>query len=182
MGGKAVRIGNLDIEQAVEPVAPLVAQESPSARRAETAAADSNRATRIVLDLRWNNGGDNTLLRPLITGIIARPQFDRRDAFYVLIGRHTFFAAQNLVTLLENLTNVSLVGELSGAPPNHYGDAARYRLPNSGHHGPRVHLAEAGCLPRDRRTAVAPHIAAPTTLRDYQSGRDPAVEAALGRR
>ncbi len=145
------------------------------------ATAEAIRATRIVLDVRWNNGGDNTLLKPLITSVIERPRFNRKDAFFVLLGRHTFSAAQNLVTRLENWTNVSLVGEPSGAPPNHYGDAVRYRLPNSGITVLMSSVLWQDALPQDRRRAVQPHVPAPMTFADYRGGRDPALEAALRR-
>ena len=70
----------------------------------------------LVLDLRYNNGGDNTLNRAIVRRIIQSPSIDRHGRLYVLIGRKTFSAAVNLVSDLEQMTNAIFVGEPTAAP------------------------------------------------------------------
>ncbi len=69
------------------------------ARRA-LAAAERSRATRMVIDIRRNNGGDNTLLRPLVVGLI-RSRFNKPGHLYAVIGRLTFSAAMNFATQID---------------------------------------------------------------------------------
>ncbi|MDX1642987.1 MAG: hypothetical protein R3244_01375, partial [Thermoanaerobaculia bacterium] len=58
---------------------------------------------RYVLDLRHNAGGDGTWVTPFLTGLVGT-EFDRYGRLMVLIGGHTFSAAQTLVNRLEKMT------------------------------------------------------------------------------
>ncbi len=134
---------------------------------------------RLVLDLRMNGGGDNTLNAAVVRAIGRMPAIDRRGHFFSIIGRHTFSAAQNLVNALEKYTDVIFVGEPTGSPPNMYGDATPVRLPNS---GVSVYVSTVWWQDldqRDRRWWTAPEIAAELTAEDFRENRDPALEAAL---
>jgi hypothetical protein len=53
------------------------------------AAAHDRGVERVVLDLRLNGGGDNTLLDPIVTALAADPVVNRRDRFFVILGRQT---------------------------------------------------------------------------------------------
>ena len=134
--------------------------------------------TRVVIDVRANTGGDNTLLRPLLLALI-RSKLNHRGGMYCLIGPTTFSAAQNFVNRLESYTETIFVGEPTGANVNSYGDPTSIELPHS-------HLkAEASTLwwqdmpPTDTRTAMFPEIAVTSTFADYSAGRDPALRLAL---
>jgi hypothetical protein len=144
------------------------------------AAADSLKATRLVLDIRRNNGGDNTILWPLERAII-RSLFDRAGGFYVITGRLTFSAAVNLATDLERRTSAIFVGEPTAAPPNHYGETKRVVLPKTG-----IVMLESteywqGSDPRDHRREIAPTLAVVISSRDYFAGTDPVLAAILAR-
>jgi hypothetical protein len=81
--------------------------DSPAESMAEfcvriRAAVQSNQVERLVLDLRWNGGGNNFLLRPLLVSLIQMKNIDVRGNLIILIGPHTFSAAQNLTNRLEN--------------------------------------------------------------------------------
>jgi tetratricopeptide (TPR) repeat protein len=137
------------------------------------------RVDRLVLDLRMNGGGDNTLNAPVIRAIGRMPAIDRRGHFLAIIGRQTFSAAQNLVNALEKYTDVIFVGEPTGSPPNMYGDATPVRLPNS---GVSVYVSTVWWQDldaRDHRRWTAPEIAAELTAEDFRENRDPALDAAL---
>jgi hypothetical protein len=132
---------------------------------------------RIVLDLRHNPGGDNTLY----AGLLAL--LDEADAdglpLYVIMGRATFSAAGNLLTDLEQETDAILVGEDSGNSPNQYGNSIPTALPHSGlvfRVAPQYIIAGA---PNDPRITIHPDLPAPLSSADYFGDRDPAMAAIL---
>jgi hypothetical protein len=139
-------------------------------------------ADRMVIDLRLNGGGDNTLNAEVIKTIMRTRPINRRGHLFVLIGRNTFSAAQNFVNSLERYTDAIFVGEPTGANPNQYGDAVPVRLRHSGVVLYVSTLWWQDLDPRDRRPWTAPEIAAEMTSADFRAGRDPALEAALQRR
>jgi tetratricopeptide (TPR) repeat protein len=142
--------------------------------------SDKNPVEKFVIDVRQNGGGNNYLNRPIFYGLIKRDQtIARRGTFFVIIGRRTFSAAQNLVNMLDQHTQVTFVGEPTGGSPNHFGDPTLLQLPNS-----KVALFLSSVWwqdldPRDSREWIAPHIAADLTSSDERLGRDPALEAVL---
>ena len=130
-----------------------------------------------MIDLRYNNGGNSflnrTLLRRLVHFELAHPD----NRLYVLMGRNTFSAAQNLVTDIDRMTNATLVGEPSGSRPNHVGEDSQLLLPYSS-----LGLSVASRLfqasdPTDDRIWIAPHVVVELSSDDYFSGRDPVIEA-----
>jgi hypothetical protein len=131
----------------------------------------------IVLDVRFNSGGNNYLNAPVVEWVKSSMQGSKGN-FYVIIGRGTFSAAQTLVTRLEATTDVILVGEPTGGSPNHFGDSVKLQLPHSG-----LTLAVSSLYhndaPGDNRTTIEPQLLAPLSSKDYFSGRDPALEAIL---
>ena len=143
------------------------------------ATAHERAVERVVLDLRLNGGGDNTLLDPIVTALAADATVNRADRLFVIIGRQTQSAAENFVDRLERRTRARFVGEPTGESPNMYGDAVPFRLPGT---GLTLHLSSLywqDSLPYDPRDWTPPEITAELTVADYASGRDPAVEAIL---
>ena len=130
---------------------------------------------RFILDLRMNGGGSSELNKPIIHGLIRADKVNQAGKLFVIIGRRTFSAAQNLVNELEEHTNALFVGEPTGGRPNHYGDAVRIILPNSGiaFFASTLWHQEAGA--RDNRAWTAPHLAAELTSEEYRSNIDPAM-------
>jgi tetratricopeptide (TPR) repeat protein len=141
--------------------------------------AESNEVDKFVLDLRHNGGGDNFLNRPIIHGLIKSNKLNQKGKLFAVIGRATFSAAQNLVNELEKHTNVIFVGEPTGGRPNHYGDAARIVLPNSGITFYASTLWWQDMDPRDDRPWIGPHVAVELTSEDYRTNNDPALNAIL---
>ncbi|HEV7163810.1 MAG TPA: hypothetical protein VGO35_00280 [Gammaproteobacteria bacterium] len=138
----------------------------------------SHDVKRLIVDLRGNPGGDNTLLRPLLVTLI-RANTNYRGGLWVLISHKTHSAAQNFVNRLESYTDAIFVGEPTSENVNFYGDPTGIELPNS--HIP-VYLSALWWQdkdPRDHRTATAPEIAVPQSFEQLVAGKDPALEIAL---
>jgi hypothetical protein len=115
---------------------------------------------RLIIDLRFNSGGDNTLNRSLLHALIRSPALREPGSLFVITGRGTFSAAMMFAIDLEKHTNAIFVGEPTGASPNHYGDSRKVRLPNSGItiRVSTLYWQYAG--PNDKRLALKPHISA----------------------
>jgi tetratricopeptide (TPR) repeat protein len=139
---------------------------------------EANDTEKLVLDLRLNRGGNGSLLRPLVVGLI-KSKVNRPGRLFVLMGRSTWSAAQFLLNRLEGYTDVLFVGEPSGSKGNHYGDSRRITLPNSGL-TVRVSIYYwQEWEPWDVRPWTAPHLTAELSSEDYRAGNDPALKAAL---
>ena len=142
-------------------------------------AVDSLKPRALIVDLRHDHGGNNTILDPLIRGIVERPWLDREGGLFTLIDRGTFSAAMNAAVFLDQSTSTRFVGEPTGGRVNHYGDARGFETPN-------FHLLLnvstvpwLARFPQDPREWIAPEIAVPWTFADWRDGRDPAYEAAV---
>lgn len=140
---------------------------------------DGNPVERLVIDLRWNNGGNTTLLPPLINAVARSDKVNRTGRLFVLIGPRTFSAAQNATTMLERFTNPIFVGEPTGSSPSFIGEEEPFALPYS---GVMVNLSTERWLSgwsQEHRVWIAPAIYAPVRFSDLRDGRDPAMDAIL---
>ncbi|MCW6009493.1 hypothetical protein K1W54_33860 [Micromonospora sp. CPCC 205371] len=143
------------------------------------AAIDEHDASALVIDLRWNGGGNTFLVEPLVHHIIRRDRINRHGGLFVITGRNTFSAAQNTTTFLDRHTQAVFVGEPTGSSPNFVGETVPFRLPYSGIEVNVSDLYWQTSWPNDRRAAIAPDIYAPPTFAAYRAGRDPAMDAIL---
>ena len=134
---------------------------------------------KLVLDLRWNGGGNNYLNRGLVLALIDSDSINRYGRLFTIIGRNTFSAALNLTTALELWTETIFVGEPTGNSPSLYGDSRKFVLPHS---GLTVRLSSVywrDWSSNERRPWVAADLKADLSWADYQAGKDPALEAIL---
>ncbi len=138
---------------------------------------ESEPVEKLVLDLRNNTGGNNGLNTPIVTGLI-RSRLNERGKLFVITGRRTFSAAQNLVNEIEKYTNAIFVGEPTGSSPNMYGDAVTVSLPSS-NLAFRVSSLWHQIDPRDRRIYTTPEIYAEATASDFENNIDPAFNAII---
>lgn len=141
---------------------------------------DEKEGSRLVLDVRTNGGGNESVLTPFVEAIKARPALSSEGRLFVIIGRGTYSSAlQNAITLSLD-TNATLVGEPTGGKPNHYGEVRQFRLPNVGlliQYSTRYWLN----YPAGDPLTLEPDVPAPITVADLLTGRDPALEIALQR-
>jgi len=141
--------------------------------------ADTHEVDRIVLDMRNNGGGNNYLSPPIVKGIMRSAKLNQRGKVYVIIGRHTFSAAQNTTNWLKKWTDATFVGEPTGSSPNQFGDAVPVKLPNSGISPYASTVWWQDIDERSQDKWVAPDIAIEMSGEDYRRGYDPILEAAI---
>ena len=138
---------------------------------------EQNEVEKLILDVRLNGGGNNYKNKPIVTGIIRTEKINQSGKFFVILGRRTFSACQNLVNELDNYTNVVFVGEPTGENINFYGDTRKVELPNS-KISARLSFAWWQDKPQwENGDGLAPHIATELSFEDYVNNNDPAIEA-----
>ena len=132
---------------------------------------DAHDVNKLIVDLRWNNGGNTFLNEAVLHALMRSPELAQPGRTVVIIGRRTFSAAMNLKPIF--------VGEPTGGKPTSPGDEVWSTLPYSGiSFNVSDVLWQAG-WPYDVRPWIAPHVHVPPRFADYKSGRDAALEAAL---
>jgi tetratricopeptide (TPR) repeat protein len=140
---------------------------------------DKNEVEKLVLDVRLNGGGNNYKIKPIVTGILENKKINQPGKLFVIIGRKTFSACQNLVNELSNYTNALFVGEPTAENINFYGDNRRVELPKT---GIPVFLSFAWWQDKpqwENASWLAPHLAVEMSFDEYRTNKDPALEACL---
>jgi hypothetical protein len=140
---------------------------------------NENDVERLVIDMRWNGGGNNFLNRPIVQGLIRNDKINQRDKLFVIVGRQTFSAAMNGAAEIERQTNAIFVGEPTGSSPNFVGESVGFSLPYSKMQGTISDLYWQSSVAMDHRTWIAPLLYAPPSFELYRANRDPAMEAIL---
>lgn len=138
----------------------------------------TSNAQKLILDMRDNGGGDNTVgFAEIIKPLEARADLNRKGRLYILVGAETFSAAMNNAAQFQDETNAILVGETIGERPNSYQEPRQFRLPNS-------HLVvRASTLyytfRKKGENAVRPDKEIIPTWDDVKAGRDPVLDWTL---
>lgn len=145
------------------------------------ATVDAYPTRRLVLDLRYNSGGDGSKVQQFVHDIIRRPVLDQAGSVVVLIGGKTFSAAVLWLSELREHTSVITVGEPAGAPRNHSGDAGTFTLPASGLSLQVSTLRHYGTRSDDTSRVEVPDFPVAMTAADYFRGDDPALALARSR-
>lgn len=140
---------------------------------------DANEVVKLIYDCRLNGGGNNYNNKPLIKGLMARPEINKQGSFFYIIGRNTFSACQNLTNEIENYTEAIIVGEPTSENKNFYGDAKRVTLPNSKINA-YISYAWWQDMPQwENQDWTVPHIAVDMSFEQYITNQDPVLQAAL---
>jgi len=135
-------------------------------------------ARALILDMRDNGGGDNTVgYREIVKPLLACTDLNRKGHLYVLVGAETFSAAMNNAAQLQDETNAILVGETIGERPNSYQEPRQFQLPNS-------HLIVRAStryytFRKTGENAVRPDKEIIPTWDDVKAGRDPVLDWTL---
>ncbi|WP_298238238.1 tetratricopeptide repeat protein [uncultured Algibacter sp.] len=136
---------------------------------------NNNDVERLIIDLRLNAGGNNFNNKDVILGLIKNEKINKKGKLFVVLGRRTFSAAQNLVNEIENYTQATFVGEPTSENVNFLGDARTVILPHS-----KLPLRLSWAWwqdthPRDKRKWTRPHIPVELSFQDYVNNNDPVL-------
>lgn len=140
---------------------------------------DTNDVQKLIYDVRLNGGGNNYNNKPLIQGLLARPNINKKGKFFYIIGRNTFSACQNLTNEIENYTEAIMIGEPTAENKNFYGDNTKVTLPNS---KITTYLSFAWWqdMPQwENKEATMPHFFKEMTFDQYQNNQDPIFDLAM---
>ena len=132
----------------------------------------------LVIDLRHNGGGNSYLNRYLLETLFKLDNINQTGHLFIIIGRQTFSAAQNLTTDLQYRTNAIFIGEPTASKPNFIGETNNIKLPYSGMTvslSDRWHQGGASNS-RDYRNWIAPDIYIQMTHLDYKNNADPVLD------
>jgi len=137
---------------------------------------ENNNARFLVIDLRNNFGGTNSILLPLIHEIIKHDEINQKEHLFVITGHKTFSAAMHCATWIEFHCNPTFVGQPTGAPPNHFADPDFSFLPNS-----RILLMVSkyhwqNTWAWDERDTIEPDITVNIEAVDYFNSQDPIMD------
>lgn len=140
---------------------------------------DKNDVDKLVIDVRLNGGGNNYKNKPVVTGIIESKKINQPGKLFVITGRRTFSACQNLVNEFSNYTNAIFVGEPTAENINFYGDTRRFDLPKT---GIPVFLSFAWWQDKpqwENADWLAPQLAVDMSFDEYKTNKDPVLDACL---
>jgi len=127
---------------------------------------------RLIVDLRRNGGGDSTVIRPLLDGLLRLGAGDRT---FALTDAGTYSSATMNAHDLRRL-GATLIGEPTGDALAGWGEVRSFVLPNSRQ---RIQVSTFRFRGDDR--PVRPDVAVVPTIDDWLAGRDPVLDAAARR-
>jgi hypothetical protein len=146
-------------------------------------------AKKIVVDLRFNTGGNLDVASPFMRQL-AEYAKQRETKVYVITGRATFSAGLFHAMQLRQLANAVLVGEPVGDDLDYWAEGGNVVLPNSKltlHYADRFHSYSSIERPEFKEylftvsdlsvTHSAPDILLKMSAKEYLAGRDPSLEA-----
>ncbi|GEM_PF-6875830 len=133
---------------------------------------------RIVVDLRFNIGGDARVIVPLRAGLEQRVAQEKLGSIVMLIGGGTMGTAMLNATEFQSFLHAKLVGEATGSNASSYGDMKTLTLPFS-----RLIVQYTTKYLGERAlgdvNVLKPDVEVHRTFDDILAGRDRALEAAI---
>lgn len=138
---------------------------------------DKNNIDKFVIDIRNCNGGDNTLMSPLINLISNSPKINKQGTLVTLIGRQTFSAGISFISAIQRNTKSIFVGEPAGSSPNQCGDIQPFVLPNSKLLIQVSSKFHQQSFYKDRSLTILPSVNVTYTYQNWKQGIDPAMKS-----
>lgn len=147
---------------------------------------DEHAVKGLILDVRFNTGGDAGVGTPLVETLAARL---KGLPVVVLTGRATFSAGITHAAQWKQFANASIIGEPAGDGLDLWSEGGNLLLPNSGltvHYANGFHAYSQIDYPAFKPyfadlnvASLAPDKKVEATWADYFAGRDPVLEAAV---
>tara|TARA_R110000868_G_scaffold304437_3_gene564985 strand:- start:5776 stop:7476 length:1701 start_codon:yes stop_codon:yes gene_type:complete len=138
--------------------------------------SSNNNVSAIILDLRFNNGGNGLLNKDFLLELLEIEQVKTPGQFFTIIGNRTFSAAMLLATQLDQYTETIFIGEPTGGKPSHIGDDNHFVLPNSGLMSSASQTYWQSPVSYDNREWIAPKIYISMTSEHYLNNVDPVIK------
>lgn len=153
------------------------------------AALDSLDVAALVVDLRFNTGGNSGIARAFIDDLRTHPKLAVPHRLFVLTDQATFSAGLYHAAQFRESGGATLVGRHPGDRLEYWSEGGNILLPNSGltiHFANGFHTYSKKPLPEGVRAfrrlsvdSLEPDLPVEGSSRDYFSGRDPLLEAVL---
>ena len=143
------------------------------------AEVDAAKPERLIIDWRYNFGGDGSQLTMALTELIKRADAAPWKDIYILTGRKSFSATVSALGKFMAFLPISIVGEPSAAGLNHFGDATSRNYSKTGVRLSVSTLWNQGSESSDLSEFIAVDVPAVFSFADFVSGRDPAVDRIL---
>lgn len=128
---------------------------------------------KIIVDLRYNGGGNSTLFDPIIK-LLKKEKCEK----YCLIGENTFSSAILNAVSLKDSACFTLVGSPTGGSINHYGELKSFTLPETGWEV--YYSSKYFKLSKKYEGSIIPDIPIEKDAALYFSGYDKEIEYCLG--
>jgi hypothetical protein len=135
---------------------------------------------KLIIDLRYNNGGNGIKILPLLNRIIKRDFINKEGCLFVISGKKTFSAASILMYELAVHTNAIFVGEPDGCGSDLFSNSRLAgNLPHSGFPLWIATLQFTSRWPVNNTDYFMPRFPTPFSSHDYFTGLDPAMDLIL---
>jgi len=136
--------------------------------------------SKFIIDLRYNNGGNGTLILPFLNQIIKRDSINKEGGLYVISGKKTYSAASIFMYELAVHTRALFVGEPDACGADLFSNSGHAgNLPNSGFPLWIASQRYTNRWPFSNSEYFVPHFPAAFSSHDYFNGVDPAVDLIL---
>lgn len=127
---------------------------------------------KIIVDLRYNMGGDSSLFEPIIE-LLKKKKCEK----YCLIGEQTFSSGILNAVSLKEKASFTLVGTPTGGSINHFGEVKSFILPESGWEV--YYSTKYFKLSKKYEGSINPDVKIEKDISSYIEGRDLEIEYCL---
>jgi len=138
---------------------------------------NTNAYKTLILDLRYNGGGNSELIRPMID-MLKEAKTSHAFSVYTLIGKSTMSSAIINAIQFKDELDATLVGNPTGGNVNHFGELQFLELPNT-----KIAVSYSTkyfeLITGYDKDSLYPDVEITQTYDDYLAGKDTAVEWVL---
>ncbi len=140
---------------------------------------DLLKPSKLIIDVRRNNGGNYGLTRPIVDAIKDRAWLNQKQKLWMITGRRTFSAASTMAIFLKKETETILIGEPGRTHPNLADNNEYMNLPNSDYLIEYTTRIKQHWPERPELTLIPVDVEILPDFDSYQEGRDPVMEYIL---
>ncbi|MBU1011785.1 MAG: hypothetical protein KKG99_02165 [Bacteroidetes bacterium] len=92
---------------------------------------NSKSIEKFIVDVRYNEGGDGSIVNELVKEFIKRKNNLSRGKLFIITGKYTFSTATNFIGQMLEYTQAITVGDIASGGLNWCSDTYKFVLPNS---------------------------------------------------